>query len=68
MKKNDSLKSKGGEDLSFSKSTNFGISHCERFQINKEGVEIYPEKTILNQDKSASSSANSGNNGNDIFS
>jgi hypothetical protein len=67
MKKHDALENKGGKDLAVSKWAKFGISHCERFQINKEGIETCSEKISLNQHKSASSSANSGDNSNDYF-
>ncbi len=64
MKKKILLEDKSNKDSFGSIILKYGISHCERFQINKQGIEQFTEKINLTQNKkSVSSSENSGNNG-----
>lgn len=68
MKKHDSIADISNKEQKGPKYFKYGISQCERFQINKEGIEAFQEKKSLSQNKkSATSSANSGNNGNYIL-
>ena len=63
MKKGNLLGDNTQEEPSWSQNSKLGISHCERFEINKVGGELFAKQMDFNQNKSGSTSHNSKNNG-----